>query len=302
MQGSALTRRSEEGKAMSTLQVRELMPGFGAEVSGLEPAYELDDATCRELQALLRDRELLVFRNFEIDRRFQTYLCELLRTEGPPDPVMVDENAARQESFYISNKLENAAAPFGELMFHSDAMWSTVPYDVLSLWGEKVEPPVTPTRFSSVTRAWETLPDDLRERAEGKLVEQTNQIQVRGDNEGRLLLTQREERTTITPLGHRNPRSGRTMLYACSMMTSKVLDVSPEESEDLLNALFEHIAEPSGVWQHEWQPNDLVIWDNLAIQHARGDVEVEGPVRTLRKSAAPVVPAGVAASQTYTMG
>jgi alpha-ketoglutarate-dependent taurine dioxygenase len=302
MQESAPTRRPDEGDAMPTLEVRDLTPAFGAEVSGLEPAYTLDDATCRELQQLLRDRELLVFRDFEIDRRFQTYLCELLRTEGQPDPTMVDENAERQTRFYISNKLENAAAPFGELMFHSDAMWSTVPYDILSLWGEKVEPPVTPTRFASVTQAWDALPDELRARLDGMMVEQTNQVQVRGDNEGRLLVAERDERTTVTPIGHRNPRSGRRMLYACSMMTSKILDMPADESEALLTQLFEHIAEASRVWQHEWRSNDLVIWDNLAVQHARGDVEVDGPVRTLRKGTAPVVPAGVAAQQTYTMG
>jgi taurine dioxygenase len=287
---------------MSTIQVRELTPAFGAEVSGLEPARQLDDAVCLELQALLRDRELLLFRDLDIDRRFQTYLCELLRTQGQPDPDLVDENAQRQSTFYISNTLENAAAPFGELMFHSDAMWSTEPYDILSLWAEEVVAPVTPTRFTSVTQAWDTLPDDLRARVEGRSAVQTNQVQERGEKDGRLLLATRDERTTTTPVGHRNPRSGRTMLYVCAMMTSKVLDLAPDESEELLTELFDHIADPSRTWEHEWRNKDLVIWDNLAIQHARPDVADDGPVRTLRKSASPVVPAGVAAqsSDSYT--
>ena len=285
---------------MGALQVRELTPAFGAEVSGLEPALTVDDATCRELQQLFRERELLLFRDFAIDRRFQTYLCELLATEGQPDPDVVDANAARQESFYISNKRDGAAAPFGELLFHSDAMWSTEPYDVLSLWAEEVAPPVTPTRFASVTHAWDTLPADLKARVEGRSVVQTNQVQVRGDHEERILQAEREERTVVTPIGHRNPRSGRTMLYVCSMMTSKVLDLPPDESEELLTALFDHIADPASTWQHEWRNGDLVVWDNLAVHHARGDVEIEGPVRTLRKASSPVVPAGVP-SQTYTM-
>jgi alpha-ketoglutarate-dependent taurine dioxygenase len=287
---------------MTTMEVRDLTPAFGAEVSGLEPARALDEAVVVELQELLRERELLLFRELAIDRRFQTYLCELLRTEGQPDPDLVDENAERQATFYISNTLENAAAPFGELLFHSDAMWSTAPYDILSLWAEEVVAPVTPTRFTSVTEAWDTLPDDLRARVEDRAAVQTNQVQERGGDDGRLLLATREERTTTTSVGHRNPRSGRTMLYVCAMMTSEVLDLPADESEGLLNELFDHIADPARTWEHEWRNNDLVIWDNLAIQHARPDVAGDGPVRTLRKSASPVVPAGVAAqsADSYT--
>ena len=34
-------------------------------------------------------------------------------------------------------------------------------------------------------------------------------------------------------------------------------------------------------------PGDLLVIDNLAVQHARGYVELNGPTRTLRKVIAP---------------
>jgi alpha-ketoglutarate-dependent taurine dioxygenase len=281
------------------LQVRKLTPWFGAEVSGLVPAATLDEATCLELQQLMKDRELLVFRNLDIDRYFQNYLCELLRVEGQPDPEVVAHNAERQSSFYISNTRDGAAAPFGELMFHSDATYSTGPYEILSLWGEEVAPPVAPTRFASVTHAWDTLPDELRARVEGRFAEQTNQVQDRGGEGERLLKAIREERTITTPIGYVNPRSGRTMLYVCAMVTSQIIDMEPDESEALLQELFAHIEKPEHVWEHEWRNGDLVVWDNRAIQHARPDVEEGGPVRTLRKAASPAVPAGLVSVQSY---
>ena len=281
------------------LHVRRLTPWFGAEISGLAPAETLDEATCRELQQLMAERELLVFRDMDIDRYFQNYLCEVLRVEGQPDPEVVAENAERQGRFYISNKREGAAAPFGELKFHSDATYSTGPYQILSLWGEDVEAPVAPTRFVSVTRAWDTLPDTLRAQIEGLQVEQTNQVQDRGEEGERLLAAIREERTIVTPIGQVNPRSGRTMLYVCSMVTKRILDMEPEESERLLLELFAHTESSGSVWEHEWRNDDLVLWDNLAVQHARPDVEVDGPVRTLRKAASPAVPEGLVAQQSY---
>jgi taurine dioxygenase len=44
----------------------------------------------------------------------------------------------------------------------------------------------------------------------------------------------------------------------------------------------------ANTWHHEWSQGDLVMWDNLAIQHARPHVTVEGPVRILRKIGWPI--------------
>jgi hypothetical protein len=47
---------------------------------------------------------------------------------------------------------------------------------------------------------------------------------------------------------------------------------------------------PDNVLEHDWQAGDLVLWDNLACQHARPDVKLESSVRTLRKIGWPLPP------------
>lgn len=281
------------------LQIRELTPWFGAEVSGFVPTQTLDEATCRQLQQLMDARELLVFRDLVFDRYAQSYLCELLRVKGEPDPAVVASNAEQQASFYVSNQREGAAAPFGELMFHSDAAYSTGPYEIVSLWAEEVVPPVAPTRFVSVSHAWETLPDELRTRVQGLVAEQSNQVQDRGGDGQRLLKTVREETTITTPVGHSNPRSGRTVLYVSPLVTKRIVGLDPDEGESLLAELFAHTYQPKNVWTHEWSDGDLVIWDNLSVQHARPDVDEDGTVRTLRKATSPPFPADHVALELY---
>jgi taurine dioxygenase len=78
------------------------------------------------------------------------------------------------------------------------------------------------------------------------------------------------------------------MLYVSQMMTSEVEGLPSDESEALLEDLFTHLYDPIHSWTHEWRERDLVVWDNLAVQHARPDLTTEGPVRTLRKVIAPV--------------
>jgi alpha-ketoglutarate-dependent taurine dioxygenase len=70
-------------------------------------------------------------------------------------------------------------------------------------------------------------------------------------------------------------------------MTYGIDGVSPEESEEILEALFKHSYAHGKELAHNWRQGDLVMWDNLALQHARPNVEAKGPARTLRKTIAP---------------
>jgi taurine dioxygenase len=90
------------------------------------------------------------------------------------------------------------------------------------------------------------------------------------------------------PIAHRHPRTGRPLLYVTQGMTREILELPSEESEDLLEELFDHLYRPGHLYEHEWREHDLIVWDNLAIQHARPNVELDGPVRTLRKIGLPV--------------
>ena len=78
------------------------------------------------------------------------------------------------------------------------------------------------------------------------------------------------------------------MLVVTQGMTKGILEVPSEASEDLLEEIFAHLYRPEGVYEHEWRNGDLIVWDNLAVQHGRPNVLLEGPARTLRKIGLPV--------------
>ena len=54
-------------------------------------------------------------------------------------------------------------------------------------------------------------------------------------------------------------------------MTEEILGVSPEESRELLDFLFEHQSKPEFVYEHQWRPGDIMMWDNRCSVHARTD-------------------------------
>jgi alpha-ketoglutarate-dependent taurine dioxygenase len=270
-----------------TLKVTNITPAFGAEVEGIDPNEKLSDDDERMLQRTFDERGLLLFRGLsDLSVGYQNYLASaVIGMEDAAGAGEKDDDAA----YFVSNKRTGGGAPYGRLLFHSDMMWADNPFQVLTLYAVEVAEPVVPTMFTSATNSWNTLPDELRARVtELHAVHQTGQ-QVRGDDqEGELLQPQRDRLHSSTKaIAHTHPRTGRTILYVSQMMTGKVAELPEQESEELLDALFAHLYSSAAVWTHEWRSGDLVMWDNLAIQHARGNVDVEGPVRTLRKVIAP---------------
>jgi alpha-ketoglutarate-dependent taurine dioxygenase len=270
---------------MTQLEVRDLTPAFGAEISGFDPKAPLDDDTRALLQKLFDTRGLLLFRNIDLPHAEQIKLSKMLirkeNTEGTGE-------ALPEDKFYVSNRRPDSAAPFGRLQFHSDTMWAEDPFEVLSLYGVEVEQPTSPTTFVSATYAWKTLPEDLRKQVEGLKVLHTAGAVRRRDLSEVLVTDVINPPTATTQIGHRHPRTGETILYACEQMTKEIIGLSKEESEELLGKLFDHLYDPANQWDLEWREGDFAIWDNIAVQHSRKNVSIEGPARTLRKAAYPM--------------
>jgi len=71
------------------------------------------------------------------------------------------------------------------------------------------------------------------------------------------------------------------VLYVNEMQTERINDLEHDESDELIAALFAHLYSGEFTYEHQWQLGDLVVWDNVAVQHARRDPS-EGP-RTLQR-------------------
>jgi alpha-ketoglutarate-dependent taurine dioxygenase len=63
-----------------------------------------------------------------------------------------------------------------------------------------------------------------------------------------------------------------------------VLDCSDEESYALLDKLYtQHLYTKENLYEHHWQLGDLVIWDNLTLQHSRREAPLSKGERTMRR-------------------
>ena len=270
---------------MAMLEVRDITPAFGSDITGFDPKAPLDDETRDLLRHLFDTRGLLRFRGIDLAHVEQVALGRMLiRKEGLAD----EGDPIPEDTFYVSNRKLDSAAPFGRLQFHADTMWADKPFEVLSLYGAQVEQPSAPTTFVSGVHAWKTLPDELRKKIEKLEALHTAGVVRRGDLSEVLVTEVLNPPTTVSKLGKVHPRTGETILYACEQMTQEIVGLPREESEAILNEVFAHLYDPAAQLDHDWREGDYVVWDNLAMQHSRKNVAIEGPARHLRKAASPM--------------
>jgi taurine dioxygenase len=199
-----------------------------------------------------------------------------------------ERDAGKRDPQYVSNSDKGGYAPYGRLLFHGDMMWHPKPFQVLSLYGQKVEAGAATTSLASGVAAFNKLPADLRDRIEKlEVVHTTGTVYSRGGDD--LLRSDREhEISTTRAIKLQHPRMGAPILYVSQQTTRRVVGMEPEESEAFLQTLFSYLYAPDNVYEHTWQDGDMLVFDNIALQHARGNVELNGPKRTLRKVIAPV--------------
>ena len=105
-----------------------------------------------------------------------------------------------------------------------------------------------------------------------------------------LISTFENAQTRTTPIDVPAPAHGRDDAVRLAADDPRDRRTSPTESEALLEELFSHLYRAECIYEHDWRHHDLVAWDNVSVQHARPNVTVEGPVRTLRKVFAPIPP------------
>jgi taurine dioxygenase len=250
------------------------MEPFGARVVGLDPARltEHDLATVRDA---LDRHHLLVAHLPDLTPAGQQRLAGAV---GP----LVDESRNGDGWTLVSDR-EDGVIREGALLFHSDLAFTPAPLTAISLYALEVPAGGTATFFADGVRAAERLPSDLRATVEARRGLHCYPLtEARGDERYRVANLDAGAPREEHPVLWDHPRTGVPVLYVNAMQTDSIVGLPEPESEALLARLWAVLYDGGNVYRHDWRVGDLVLWDNLAVQHARDDVQL-GVGRTLRR-------------------
>jgi taurine dioxygenase len=259
------------------MQTVPLSDALGVELRDFDVKQPCSPGEQATLRRLFCEHHLLLVRGQQVTAEDQHQFVSYF---GP-----IHQVANGNEGTYVTNRggrptgAGTGREP-GRLLWHSDGVYGPQPGIATSLWGQEVWPDSVPTLFANAARAFERLPEALRRRVEGLHavflrdldVERTDhrlrEEEIPRDAPGRFT---RQEHPVVWQL----PHSDQKVLLVNELMTSHIIELPPDKGEALIQDLFAHMYADGNVYTHYWQSNDLIIWDNQALQHCRpvmGDV------------------------------
>jgi taurine dioxygenase len=261
---------------MTRLDVVPLTEHIGAEIRGIDLRTKPDEETVRAIYQAWLDHLVIVFPDQKLEQedliRVTGYFGELGELHRPPKFRPPGFSRILPGIMMISNIRENGepigALPDGEMMFHHDMIHAEVPSKATLLYAVEIPSKGGNTLFASGYAAYDTLDPDIRSRLEDKrALHHYNYGSVKkGDNKGTEAYGE-----CVHPVFRTHEDTQRKAVYVNRLMTVKIVEVPEDESDRLLNAVFDHSEKREFVYEHEWRLGDLLLWDNRCSTHARTD-------------------------------
>ena len=253
------------------LQTRPLGGTLGLEVTGVDLSGPIAEDVFDEIKENFWRNPVLVFRDQDLDAHS---LAALGKRFGPLQlHVLVDyrHEEVPEVSWLTNVNKDGSLDPAGykrATTWHSDGTFEERPPAVAILHAKEIPSKGGGTVFCNMIRAYETLPDEVRERIDGLTGRHFYGAGPGGT--GALPLKDYQEGTLPEvhhPVVRTHPESGRRMLYVNAIHTFGFVEVEGEEGETLLDGLLDHATQDEFVYHHRWSHGDVVMWDERATMH-----------------------------------
>src|SRR5438477_1341753 len=185
------------------------------------------------------------------------------------------------EVMILSNIVENGK-PLGLADagqgWHTDMSYSRMIAFANVLYGIKIPrrngETLGATQFSNMQAAYAELPADVKKTLEGKSVlHDFNKFwemmrREKGSKRPALTEAQRKAKPPVShPVFLRHPLTGTKGLYANPGYAVRINELPQEESDEILEYLFEHQLKPEYIYTSKWEEGDVLVWEDVGTIH-----------------------------------
>ncbi len=260
-----------------TMNVERLGGSFVARVTGIDVG-RMSNSEAEALHQAYLDHKVLVIDGQDLDVPQFAKFGELFG-ETVEHPVKNFLHPDYPVVMILSNSTRHGK-PVGVKdagsFWHSDRSYTERSADATMLYSVEIPDQGGDTFFGDLEALYDNMPDDLKARIEGRTyVSQYRWTTNRGDPEARWNMITAEERAKTPPverpLVRTHPETGRKSLFVfpgVSTGVKGIVGMDAIESADLLDEIFDYMADAGATFQYKWQsPGTIVLWDNRCVMH-----------------------------------
>lgn len=256
-----------------TLDITRSGQACGASVRGVDLAKALDQDTISEIRTAWLEHHVLAFPDQKLSdddlERFTQYF-------GPfgEDPFIAPI-PGREHIIAVKRTADETGPVFAET-WHTDWSFQETPPAGTCLYGITIPPVGGDTLFTNQHKALAEMPDELREKLEGKVAIHSarNGYSAKGlygeNDAGRSMDIRSSDEAMATqrhPVIRKHPETGEEGLFGCAGYIIGFDGMDEEEGFALLTELYRWQTRPEFQYRHKWQPDMLLMWDNRSCLH-----------------------------------
>ena len=246
------------------MEVRPLTKAIGAEITGVDLA-DLDDSAVDEIRRVWLEHSVVFFRDQSLTPKEQLALAERF---GEVTVPVIDSGVVPPAPGVL---VLDQVAPVGggTDRWHCDSTFMERPPLGAILHAIELPPVGGDTLFASMAAAYETLFEPVRTMLDGLTAVHSTRI-VNEIMRDRGLDTEHRggaDQSFVHPVVRTHPETGRRTLFVNGNFTTRIVELSLDESNAVLAMLFEHIKSPTIQCRFHWTEGAVALWDNRAVQH-----------------------------------
>ena len=257
---------------------------LGAHVTGVDLTKPLSDAQFGAVLRGLGEYGVLCFPGQLIDahalKQFSARFGHLQVLSVLP------HEAGMPEVSILSNIVENGkliGIPDAGQDWHTDMTYNAVVGFVNVLVAHAVPmrdgKPLGATEFANSQASYVDLPEDIKQRladatAMHEFAKFSDMMRIKkGSTRPPIPESARRERPPVHhPVFLTHPISGRKVIYVNPGFVEQIDGIPREESDRLLERIYQHVLGPKYRYVHRWTVGDVLLWDHIGTWHnAIGD-------------------------------
>ena len=175
----------------------------------------------------------------------------------------------------IKRSANEKATPFGGT-WHSDWSFMKKPPSATLLHSKIIPPVGGNTLFANTEKSFAALPEEMKNKLRNLKVTHSAKIPYADDGFYALekeersmkILPSKEAKATFShPMVKIHPETNKECLFINPVYTINIEGFSEDESQQLLWELYEHMIQEQFVYEHVWNEDMLIMWDNRTVMH-----------------------------------
>ena len=256
---------------MAKITIEPIKPHIGATVR-FDREHLLDDDVAHACLEALEARGVLVFPQINLSDAEQLAFTDRLGDRVNFTRHAPGGDAAEQDVYKITldeevNKHQEYV--LGTFFWHVDGVPIDQPIPKATMLSARtLSDKGGQTEFANLYAAWENLPAWEKEGLDGQRVIHTIVASMR-----EVVEVVNEETVSLLNVAVDMDRplvwthqSGRQSLLVGSS-ADRIVGMELAHGRAVIRRLIEWAAQPDFVYSHQWQPGDLVLWDNCGVMH-----------------------------------